>query len=137
MVSAYIFLRGHNLPGGGFIAGLITSVALILQYVASGNDWVQERINWRYRNVAAIGVLIATATGAGSLIFGYPFLTSAFTHLHWPFVGEFELATAQFFDIGVYVTVVGSTLVILSYLGRLSHSNRDAYIKSLSSSREA
>lgn len=133
MVSTYIFLRGHNLPGGGFIAGLITSVALILQYVASGNDWVQERINWRYRNVAAIGVLIAAATGAGSWLFGYPFLTTAFTYVTWPIVGKFELATALIFDIGVYVTVVGSTLVILSYLGRLSHFNRHAHIKSLSS----
>src|SRR5690606_24311063 len=52
LMSVYIFLRRHNLPGGGFIAGLITSVALILQYVAGGSDWVQERLNWRYRGLA-------------------------------------------------------------------------------------
>lgn len=125
MVSFYIFLRGHNLPGGGFIAGLITSVALILQYVASGTDWVQQRLNWSYRSVAATGVLIAAATGLASWVFGYPFLTSAFTHVHWPVVGEFELASAMVFDTGVYITVVGATLVILSNLGKLAQTSYD------------
>ena len=125
LVSVYIFLRGHNLPGGGFIAGLITSVALILQYVASGSDWVQERLNWRYRGLAAAGVLIAAVTGIGSWFFGYPFLTSTFSHVDWPVVGEFELASAMAFDAGVYITVVGATLVILSNLGKLAQTTYD------------
>jgi multicomponent K+:H+ antiporter subunit A len=125
LVSVYIFLRGHNLPGGGFIAGLITSVALILQYVASGSDWVQARLNWRYRGVAAAGVLTAAVTGIGSWFFGYPFLTSTFSHIDWPVVGEFELASAMAFDAGVYITVVGATLVILSNLGKLAQTTYD------------
>lgn len=120
LVSAFIFLRGHNLPGGGFIAGLITSVALILQYVSSGQAWMQQRLDWDYRGVAAAGVLVAALTGLGSFIFGYPFLTSAFTHVHWSVVGDFELATAMLFDLGVYITVVGATLLILAQLGMLS-----------------
>lgn len=123
LVSFYIFLRGHNLPGGGFIAGLITSVALILQYMASGTDWVHQRLSWSYRRVAAGGVLLAAATGLASWIFGYPFLTSTFTHVHWPIVGEFELASAMAFDTGVYITVVGATLVILSNLGKLAQTS--------------
>lgn len=126
MVSFYIFLRGHNLPGGGFIAGLITSVALILQYVASGTDWVTQRLNWDYRRMAALGVLLAAATGAASWLFGYPFLTSTFGHLHWPLVGDFELASAMIFDAGVYITVVGATLVILAHLGKLAQTTYDA-----------
>lgn len=126
MVSFYIFLRGHNLPGGGFIAGLVTSVALILQYVASGSGWVQQRLDWQYRSVAVGGVLLAAATGLVSLLFGYPFLTSAFTHVHWPVVGDFELASALAFDTGVYITVVGATLVILSNLGKLAQTTYDA-----------
>lgn len=122
LVSFYIFLRGHNLPGGGFIAGLITSVALILQYVSSGTDWMQQRLPWNYRRLAASGVLIAAVTGLGSWLLGYPFLTSAFTHIHWPFIGEFELASALGFDLGVYVTVVGATLLILSHLGKLAQT---------------
>jgi multicomponent K+:H+ antiporter subunit A len=125
MVSFYIFLRGHNAPGGGFIAGLITSVALILQYVASGSRWVQERLNWQYRSVAVGGVLLATATGLASWLFGYPFLTSTFSHIHWPIVGEFELASAMVFDTGVYLTVVGATLVILYNLGKLAQTTYD------------
>ena len=122
MVSFYIFLRGHNQPGGGFIAGLITSVALVLQYVASGSGWVQQRLDWNYRSVATYGVLLATATGLASWLFGYPLLTSTFTYLYWPVIGKFEIASAMVFDTGVYITVVGATLVILSNLGKLAQT---------------
>src|SRR5690606_15647875 len=64
-------------------------------------------------------------TGLASWVFGYPFLTSAFTHVHWPVVGEFELASAMVFDTGVYITVVGATLVILSNLGKLAQTSYD------------
>lgn len=120
LVSVFIFLRGHNLPGGGFIAGLITAVALILQYIASGASWIHARLPLDYRSMAGAGVLIAGLTGLGSWAFGYPFLTSSFGHFHLPLVGEFELATAMLFDLGVYLTVVGSTLLILANLGRLT-----------------
>ncbi|WP_193074691.1 monovalent cation/H+ antiporter subunit A [Pseudomonas sp. FME51] len=120
MVSMYIFLRGHNLPGGGFIAGLITAVALILQYIASGNAWAHARWGVDYHHLAGAGVVIAGLTGVGSWLFGYPFLTSAFDHFAIPLVGEIELATAMLFDLGVYLTVVGATLLILSNLGKLS-----------------
>src|SRR5690554_5275915 len=66
MISAYVFLRGHNMPGGGFIAGLITSVALILQYIASGMVWTQDRIGIKYHNVIGLGLMFATIAGAGS-----------------------------------------------------------------------
>ncbi len=120
MVSAFIFLRGHNLPGGGFIAGLITSVALILQYIASGMVWTQERIGIKYHNVIGLGLLFAIIAGAGSLAFSYPFLTSTFGYITWPVVGKFEVASALVFDLGVYLTVIGATLLALVSIGRLS-----------------
>ncbi|MCY1530060.1 Na(+)/H(+) antiporter subunit B [compost metagenome] len=120
LISVFIFLRGHNLPGGGFIAGLITSVALILQYVASGVRWTQSRLPLNYQRMAGIGVLTAGLTGLGSWVFGKPFLTSAFGHFHIPLVGEIELASAMLFDLGVYLTVVGATLLILTNLGKLT-----------------
>ncbi|MCD1647857.1 monovalent cation/H+ antiporter subunit A [Marinobacter adhaerens] len=120
MVSAFIFLRGHNLPGGGFIAGLVTSVALILQYIAAGMNWTQDRISFRYHNVIGLGLLFATVAGAGSLAFGYPFLTSTFDYITWPVVGKFEVASALIFDLGVYLTVIGATLLALVSIGRIS-----------------
>ncbi|WP_299236553.1 monovalent cation/H+ antiporter subunit A [uncultured Halomonas sp.] len=119
LVSAYIFLRGHNQPGGGFIAGLITAVALTLQYMAGGLVWAQARMPTAFRPMIGAGVLIASFTGLGSWLFGFPFLTSAHGHLHLPLIGEFELATAMLFDLGVYATVVGATLLILANLGKL------------------
>ncbi|MEC7376964.1 MAG: MnhB domain-containing protein, partial [Pseudomonadota bacterium] len=120
MVSVFVFLRGHNLPGGGFIAGLITSVALILQYIASGMVWTQDRVPFRYHNVIGVGLLFATVTGLASFAFGYPFLTSTFGYITWPVVGKFEVASALVFDLGVYLTVIGATLLALVSIGRLN-----------------
>ena len=126
MVSVYIFLRGHNQPGGGFIAGLITSIALILQYVCSGSAWVQQRLPVDYGRLSVMGVLIAALTGIASWAFGYPFLTTTFGHIHWPVVGDFELASAMIFDTGVFLTVVGATLLMLAQLGRLAQTTHGA-----------
>lgn len=125
LVSVFIFLRGHNLPGGGFIAGLVTAAALILQYVASGVQWTQSRLPLNYHRLAGAGVLIAGLTGLGSWVFGKPFLTSAFGHFSLPLVGEVELATALLFDLGVYLTVVGATLLILASLGKLTQAKAE------------
>ncbi len=120
LISVFIFLRGHNLPGGGFIAGLVTAVALILQYVASGIVWTQQRLPMNYHRMAGAGVVIAGLTGLASFVFGKPFLTSTFGHFHIPLIGEIELASAMLFDLGVYLTVVGATLLILANLGKLT-----------------
>jgi len=120
MVSIYFFLRGHNAPGGGFIAGLITAIALILQYMASGIAWTQMQWHQHFHRVIAWGVLLAVATGLGSWLFHRPFLTSAFGHFHLPLIGDIELATAMLFDLGVYLTVVGVVMLILATLGLLS-----------------
>ncbi|WGI26779.1 monovalent cation/H+ antiporter subunit A [Halomonas alkaliantarctica] len=124
LVSAFIFLRGHNQPGGGFIAGLITAVALILVYMARGVAWAQERLDFPFQPVAVIGVAIATLTGLGSWLFGHPFLTSSFGYFSLPLIGKFELATALLFDLGVYLAVVGATLMILANLGKVTTAHR-------------
>jgi multicomponent K+:H+ antiporter subunit A len=131
LVAIFIFLRGHNLPGGGFIAGLITAVALVMQYLANGVAWTQARLPWDMHALIGAGLLVATFTGLASLAFGYPFLTSTFGHPHWPVVGEFELASAMAFDLGVYLVVVGATLLILINLGLLHRASRRAARASL------
>lgn len=121
VVSVYIFLRGHNEPGGGFIAGLVTAVGLVVQYVARGmrqSSDVLSRLD--YSRLIGWGLVIAFATGAGAFLLGRPFLTSAFGHPHAPILGEIPLATAALFDLGVYVTVVGATLLTLVTLASVS-----------------
>ncbi|MBK8163911.1 MAG: monovalent cation/H+ antiporter subunit A [Gammaproteobacteria bacterium] len=120
LVSLYLFLRGHNLPGGGFIAGLVTGVALILQYLANGIAWTRERLLLDYYPLIATGILISTGTGLASWMFDRPFLTSAFAHLHLPLIGEVALASALSFDIGVYLAVVGTVMLILARLGEIT-----------------
>ncbi|MEO3866217.1 monovalent cation/H+ antiporter subunit A [Rheinheimera fenheensis] len=127
MVSIYIFFRGHNLPGGGFIAGLVTAVAIILQYIAQGVDWVKARMNVEYQRVVAVGLMIALLTGVASWLFNRPFLTSWFDYFDIPLLGKIELASAMAFDLGVYVTVVGSTLLILASLGKMTTAHRPVH----------
>jgi multicomponent K+:H+ antiporter subunit A len=124
MVSVYIFLRGHNLPGGGFIAGLITSIAIIQQYIAQGYQWFQERININYLTLIGSGLLVAFLTGAGSFIWQKPFLKGWHDHIHIPLLGNIELASAMAFDLGVYLSVVGACMLILSRLGGLTTPDR-------------
>jgi multicomponent K+:H+ antiporter subunit A len=119
-VSVYIFLRGHNLPGGGFVAGLITSVALVVQYLANGNVFAQRRLPRNSAGLLSLGLLLAVGVGMASWLFGRPFLTTAHGHVSLPLIGEFELASATIFDLGVYVVVVTVVVTVLSGLGRLS-----------------
>jgi multicomponent K+:H+ antiporter subunit A len=123
MVSVYIFLRGHNQPGGGFIAGLITAVALILQYMASGIGWTQERFGRDLHYIIASGVLAAGLTGLGSWLFGFPFLTGWYQYFELPIVGRFPLASAVLFDIGVYLTVVAGVLLMLVNMGKIRNAS--------------
>mgnify|MGYP005837563459 CR=1 FL=1 len=126
LTSVFILLRGHNLPGGGFIAGLVTAVALIMQYLANGVAWTHARLPANFHPIIGWGLGIALATGLASWVFDHPFLTSTFGHLHWPLVGEFELASAMAFDLGVYLVVVGATLLILVYLGLMHGASHPA-----------
>jgi multicomponent K+:H+ antiporter subunit A len=122
--SIYIFMRGHNLPGGGFIAGLITAVALVLQFMSLGQAraemLMKAHAGGRFVRWIGAGLGIAGLTGIGAFVFGRPFLTSAFGHPVVGVLGELPLATAALFDLGVYLTVVGSTLLTLSVLGSAS-----------------
>ena len=118
--SIFLFLRGHNQPGGGFIAGLVLAIAWFLQAVAHGQDWVDARQRSHHRTMFALGLLIAAATGIASFAFGAPLLTSSYDYPLWPVVGAVPLASAALFDLGVYLVVVGATLAMLDAIARLS-----------------
>ncbi len=120
VVGAYIFLRGHNQPGGGFVAGLVIAIALLMQYMASGFAWTQARKRIEYHTMIGFGIIIAGLTGAGAWLSGTPFLTSAYTYVHLPPIEEFELATAMLFDLGVFLTVLGAVMLMLYSLSRIA-----------------
>jgi multicomponent K+:H+ antiporter subunit A len=124
VLSVYIYWRGHGLPGGGFIAGLVTAAALVLQYMALGQvraeNLLQGAAGRRFVRWIGFGLGLAWLTGIGAFFFGRPFLTSAHGHPTLPVLGEIPLASAALFDLGVYVTVVGSTMLMLSVLGAAS-----------------
>jgi len=126
LVSLYLFLRGHNEPGGGFIAGLVLALALILQYVANGQPWVEQRLRTDFRTWIGAGLLIAGVAGVGSWFFDAPFLTSTYAYWTLPVFGAVPLASAVVFDLGVFLTVVGATMLALASIGRLKAPSTEA-----------
>ncbi len=120
MVGAYIFLRGHNEPGGGFIAGLVVAIATVMQYMASGFGWAAARQRIDYHALIGWGVTIAGLCGVGSWFASRPFLSSNFGYFKLPFIEKFELATAAIFDVGVFLTVVGAVMLALASISRIA-----------------
>ncbi|WP_121632405.1 monovalent cation/H+ antiporter subunit A [Tropicibacter alexandrii] len=120
VVGVYIFLRGHNQPGGGFVAGLVISIALLMQYMASGFAWTTRRQRLEYHGLIGIGVVIAGLTGMGAWLAGVPFLTSWYGYVHLPPIEEFELASAALFDLGVFLCVLGAVMLMLYSISRLA-----------------
>jgi multicomponent K+:H+ antiporter subunit A len=113
VLAAYLFLRGHDAPGGGFAAGVAMAAGFILQYMAAGTVWVEDRL--RILPVVWIGggLLLAALTGTASLLVGDPFLTSYFRYAELPLVGKVPVASATLFDLGVFSLVVGATVLML------------------------
>lgn len=132
VVSLYIFMRGHNAPGGGFIAGLITAIALVLQYIALGQERAERLMCAKSGRLYEIwigsGLVIAGLTGVGAWFWSRPFLTSAHFYIPIPF-DKIHFATAVFFDLGVYLAVVGSTMLMISVLGDSKHSSMSGPVR--------
>jgi multicomponent K+:H+ antiporter subunit A len=126
VVAVFFFLRGHNAPGGGFVAGLVMAVGLLLQYVVSGTDWVEDRIRIAPRSLIGIGLLLVVGTAGASIVFGQPLLTSHTLHLSIPVIGEVHLGSVLLFDAGVFCIVVGAAMLILVALAHQSIRARRA-----------
>ena len=120
LIATHLFLRGHNAPGGGFVAGLVVALAFVSQYMVAGAHWVEERMHLAVLRWIGAGLLLVLATGLGSLIWGYPFLTSHGAHLTLPWLGDIHLPSATLFDAGVFAVVVGAVLLILVALAHQS-----------------
>ncbi|MFN3351093.1 hydrogen gas-evolving membrane-bound hydrogenase subunit E, partial [Pseudorhodoplanes sp.] len=136
MTGVYILLRGHNMPGGGFIAGLIVAIAYLMQYMASGYLWAQKRARIDAQLMIGGGVAIAGATGLASFLFDRPFLTSTFGYFQLPLFGEIELASAMAFDIGVFFTVLGTCILSLATISRVEDRAEQASIRAQTQAEE-
>ncbi|WP_088279285.1 monovalent cation/H+ antiporter subunit A [Ideonella sp. A 288] len=123
LISVFLYLRGHNLPGGGFIAGLVLAIGLVLMQVAHGQAWVRDRsplLGGDFRAWLGWGLGLAAATGLASWLFAAPFLTTTYDYPWLPGIGGVPLASASAFDLGVYLVVVGATMAMLLAIARLS-----------------
>jgi multicomponent K+:H+ antiporter subunit A len=120
LVSLFFLLRGHNLPGGGFIGGLVLATAVIVQYMVGGAIWVEARTRIQPLYWIAIGLLAAGSAGAAAWFAGRTFLTSLTAHFELPVIGEVHLSSTLWFDIGVYMLVVGATVLMLVALAHQS-----------------
>ncbi|CEG26941.1 Na(+)/H(+) antiporter subunit B [Bacillus sp. B-jedd] len=108
-----LFFSGHHHPGGGFVGGLAFASAITLLFLTYDIESVRENMPVNFTSMAAIGVLTAVFTGAGSIVFGSPFLTQEFDYFNLPIFGKTELATAMLFDLGVAFAVIGTAMTII------------------------
>jgi len=118
VLAIYLLLRGHNLPGGGFIAGLASAVALILLSLATGLEELHGLLRFDPARLAAAGLLLAVATSGLPLVAGGAFLRHFHWHGHVPLLGEIHLGTPLAFDVGVYLVVLGVTTKVILVLGK-------------------
>ncbi|MFB6221616.1 MAG: MnhB domain-containing protein [Halolamina sp.] len=123
VVAIALFLQGHNLPGGGFIGGVLTTTAFVLIYIIFGLDYIREELLHRpsfdmvgtYRWLFSAGLAIALLGGMAPILLGLPFLTQGVAFVKGiPLYHELEVASALVFDLGVYFVVVGGLLTVIA-----------------------
>lgn len=133
LTSIAVLLQGHNLPGGGFIGGVLTAAGFALIYIMFSIDYLETDVLNRtrrsivesfehsiqedYQDLFGLGLLLAVATGVVAIVFNLPFLTHDSWVFHWPIYTEMHIASAFVFDLGVYAVVVGALLTVLSVVG--------------------
>ena len=117
VLSVYFFFTGHNTPGGGFAGGLTAGLALVLRYLAGGRYELGETLPIDVGKVLGVGLALSAGTAVASMLLGAPVLSSALIEVDVPVLGHVKFVTALFFDLGVYLIVVGLVLDVLRSLG--------------------
>ena len=113
--SVVLFLHGHNLPGGGFIAGVMAAAAGAMYLLAFGIGRA-ARIPWW--KVSVLGLLVSVLTGTVPFLLGRAYMQQAIWHFRLPVIGDYELPTATFFDLGVYLIVLGTLMTVFVELAQ-------------------
>jgi multicomponent Na+:H+ antiporter subunit B len=111
MFSLFLLVRGHNLPGGGFVGGLVAAAAFMLYAIAHDVEEARRLLRVNTISLLGVGLLLALGSGLLSLVQGKAFMTGLWLHHHVPVLGK--LGTPVVFDIGVYLVVLGATLTVL------------------------
>jgi multicomponent Na+:H+ antiporter subunit B len=111
LFSVFLLLRGHYYPGGGFVGGLVASIAFVLHSFAYGTDNTLKILRYKPLTLIPIGLGLATLTMFLPVLFGYPVMTGLWFNQPIPVIGM--IGSALFFDIGVYLVVIGVVLTIL------------------------
>lgn len=127
--AVYLLLRGHNLPGGGFIAGLASAISVILLGLAMGFDEFEKMWKMDPVRLAGWGLLIAVLTAIAPVLFGQSFFQHTMFHPYIPFLGKVHVGTTLLFDIGVLLVVVGISVKVVYVLAR-STARRDSLVGS-------
>lgn len=124
LLAVYLLLRGHNLPGGGFIGGLATAISFVLLSLAIGAEEIHRVIRTDPVRLAAAGLALALLTGLAPALLGGSFLQHFNGHFHVPGIGDVHTGTPLLFDIGVYLVVVGVTAKIVFVLAKSTQGLR-------------
>ncbi len=114
-VSVVIFMQGHNLPGGGFVAGVMAAAAGAMYLLGFGLQRAARVTWWK---ISVLGLLISVSTGTVPFLLGRPYMQHAIWHFPLPVIGAYELPTATFFDLGVYLIVLGTLMTVFVELAQ-------------------
>jgi multisubunit Na+/H+ antiporter MnhB subunit len=118
LAALHLLIRGHDHPGGGFIAGMVTAVALVLEALAFGARTTERRLSPFARPTLGVGLLLALAASSMSLLRGDPFFTQYHGHVPLPGGADVPLSTTLVFEFGIYLVVVGVAATLLVQLSR-------------------
>lgn len=113
VISIVILWRGHNLPGGGFIGGLLAAAAFILYNVAHGVDAAKRKLRIDTRALIAVGLAVALSSALLSPLLGKPLMTGLWAKVNLPLLGYQHFGTPLLFDTGVYLVVIGVVLTVV------------------------
>lgn len=116
-LGVYLFFRGHHEPGGGFIAGVVIAIAFSLLVLAFGWKAIPIWVHSHSERIIALGIALSFLTGFTATFFGFPFFTSA-VRPSLPLLGKVEFSTSLFFDVGVFLVVIGTLLTLFKLLGK-------------------
>lgn len=115
--ALFLLFTGHNAPGGGFVAGLVAGIALILRFVALGREGITAVLPGSPEATMGLGLALSIATGVGGWLWGGSFLTSTKWSVVFPVLGEVHATSALPFDVGVFLVVVGLAAALTLTLG--------------------